>query len=810
MSKMFSLAVFAAFLGLAAAECPNACSAHGKCGPFDMCICFKNWMEADCSQRVCQFGLAHVDTPKGDLDASSGKLQMNKLTSGTDPDLVAANSFLYPYGTTEQFPNMADSRFNILDNTAHYYSECSNKGICDRGAGTCSCFPGYEGSACQRASCPTSNTGVCSGHGTCETISTLADNDFNNIYKLWDEQATLGCLCDGGYTGSDCSEKICKYGADPLYFDDYANIRYANFTYEIYTTSQAARVQGNYSILFTDHYGESWETRPIPINANCDQVTDALESLPNRAIPSNSVLCYQFTSFDEDVPGYPYLNTGASYYVVYTENSKSGFNPEEGGNPINSQTAAYSQGVAFGYSAPDVSSTLNDGGLSKYTLVFSGNPGYIPQFSLNFYLDGYRPTLYTTNSDSSTLGYNVYVNGFSGEDDDLVPDICEGVKVSITPGTSTAYDTLVIAGSNVVQDTKAFKRCLGDSDGTTANNVDTYNWDYGNQVPEYPSDYGYTNNTLQNPHLIKLIDATGDVNDVNSADQVDPALQPIPITRVCSSQSDFLTYIGWTSNEYVGDYVNGWCFNKNPPGFYAVIFYDGTKFNIITNPGGPRAADPSGAINYYSSSTTFHVFTTTGYLQKVSPIAYALPDSLYSNTLNVGYEVALSGYVADISCENNPVTTDGSTSNYARECLNKEDKVVLLHVPGSTYSGDSSSLSAGYSNWNPAYPNIYTVKKIYRDEHESNGATSGTNLQTEEFARHKITLDYGTNLPTAAALTTADSYSIYKFVPPSSDSIYNYVAQCSNRGICDTTTGLCTCFAGYTGDDCSKQNALAL
>jgi hypothetical protein len=45
-------------------ECANACNGHGRCTSFDMCICNRNWQAADCSERVCQFGLAHVDTPK--------------------------------------------------------------------------------------------------------------------------------------------------------------------------------------------------------------------------------------------------------------------------------------------------------------------------------------------------------------------------------------------------------------------------------------------------------------------------------------------------------------------------------------------------------------------------------------------------------------------------------------------------------------------------------------------------------------------------------------------------------------------------
>ena len=38
---------------------------------------------------------------------------------------------------------------------------------------------------------------------------------------------------------------------------------------------------------------------------------------------------------------------------------------------------------------------------------------------------------------------------------------------------------------------------------------------------------------------------------------------------------------------------------------------------------------------------------------------------------------------------------------------------------------------------------------------------------------------------------------------------YQYVSQCSNRGLCESTMGICVCFTGYTNDNCDTQNMLA-
>merc|ERR1719252_316396 len=408
--------------------------------------------EADCSGRTCPFAAAHVDTPKGDLDGSADAL------SGPSQNVVSG-SMVYPHGTTEQYPYMADSAGTQLTNTGHAYAECGNKGICDRGSGECECFPGYAGAGCQKATCadPT-----CSGHGICMNAQNLAAQDHDNVYNLWDAEVGFSCLCEPGYSGPTCASKMCKYGIDPLYYDDdvmavrapTARVSFSvgNLTGSVRELSPSPKtfLEGTYAIKFYDAFGEDYETAPLAVGAKCDEVVAALEGMANNVVPKHGVAC-----------------TMAGYTT--TER------PEQGGSGL--QTMAYD-------------------------LVFEENPGDLKPIEVNAYLDGERPTVYLADGNSTDQEFNVDIDvfpnwkGISGEFVDYFPSICHGVQIQVakTPQNERTLGAAYTDSTKGLSadEEKLLKACLGDADGDMENNLEVYNWDYG------------TPNSTNTPHIVKL------------------------------------------------------------------------------------------------------------------------------------------------------------------------------------------------------------------------------------------------------------------------------------------------------------------
>lgn len=227
--KWVAVAQLALFLSAggqstALSTCPTdsekrICSSHGTCGSDSTCTCFTNWdYSADCSQRTCPYGTAWFD----------------KATA---------------------------------DNEAHGSAECSNAGICNRATGECQCFDGFDGNACQRTSCD------CSGHGYCKSIADLATAHAGVTYTNWEASVLQMCYCDDGYTGYDCSLRMCPKG------DDYKTTgqSYRQISVDIQPASGADTLSGTITLHF-GKYKTTFDGNQDGVDCDAD-IIDKLDNI---------------------------------------------------------------------------------------------------------------------------------------------------------------------------------------------------------------------------------------------------------------------------------------------------------------------------------------------------------------------------------------------------------------------------------------------------------------------------------------------------------------------------------------------------
>ena len=267
--------------------CPNSCGGHGYCRTEGKCVCFAGYTGYDCTIRTCPSG------------ASWGEVDLG-----------------------------------VADAGVHVDSECSGRGLCDRTSALCACFAGYEGAACERQACPND----CSGHGKCRFLAELPEVAAAG-YSKWEAKRVQKCVCDGGFMGADCSQRVCPFGDDPETITSSVSRQVQKLTLS-YVNVPAAASPSDYdndelALAFTLADGSRFVTPTITsFTSSTGSIAAALNSLPQDAVTGAVVSADSGNS-----------DSSLSYYVTFA-------GPTNTGNEELLQCAFNSDGVTLGCSAP--------------------------------------------------------------------------------------------------------------------------------------------------------------------------------------------------------------------------------------------------------------------------------------------------------------------------------------------------------------------------------------------------------------------------------------------------------------------------
>merc|ERR1711988_1270486 len=296
---------------------------------------------------------------------------------------------------------------------------------------------------------------------------------------------------------------------------------------------------------------------------------------------------------------------------------------------------------------------------------------------------------------------------------------------------------------------KLLKKCLGDSDGFSDNNIEVYDWDYGATM--FFTEQYDTWIMSGTPHAIKLVKRVA--NDIYDGGKY---------ALIWFSPKDDIFYVATKQSDLVSE--------------YAVFVTDATAERVYLDQNTDSA---------YNATET----AVTAYFTQ------------FSDTLYMSFDASCETGRADVE----PCLQKGdlifiTDANWGSSelLIEKADSTKFFGGVGTTGFG------AGYADTS----DLYTITKIWKAEETSMSATFVDQFRIT--VDRNINWDGSIVAdPDGDGASKTGYVQILKFTPATTGT-YTYVSQCSNRGLCNGDDALCECFKGYTNDNCDTQSSLAV